>query len=170
MDEEDLITKIHGLPPELFNQIRSEVLTYKLDLTSESKYKRITADYNFPKELRIFSDLRQDCAAQYFTDRYFVFTSVSLFKRFVSVLEQADIDVVCTFHLVTFTSASKQQRKYFKKFCHRPGHEDSNGHQWDRGDYSSSVSTLVKNGELSADDEAIPAGGDVAHVWELEWA
>ena len=84
--DEDIIQRIQALPPELYNQIRAEVLDF--DLTSplaNQRYKPITSSYSFPIHLHINAASRREHAERYFAN-IFVFSSVEVLRKFIAVL------------------------------------------------------------------------------------
>lgn len=85
----ELTERVQALPPELFNQIRDEVIYSQSESNAYSKYRRITAAYHFLTQLHIDKRARQRYAYKYLNHLTFVFTSPELFRKCVLVLAKA---------------------------------------------------------------------------------
>ena len=82
---EEFISRIHGLPPELFDQIRSEVLSYEPPTPNDNGYHFIdvTTTYQFPNILQVDRASRDALSIAYFSQKVFRFYSNELFQKFI---------------------------------------------------------------------------------------
>lgn len=85
---DDLPERIQALPPELFNQIEAEVLTYQ---DSNIRHVYVTAKYEFPKQLHISTAWREQYALRYFANTIFVFASPKVFRSFTSTMDDGHL-------------------------------------------------------------------------------
>lgn len=82
-----LIAKIHALPPEIFNQIRSETIPTHIG-TKVEDWIHLTASFQLPVQLRLNRGIRYDFihSYHYFDRRTFVSTSWDLLGKFVEAV------------------------------------------------------------------------------------
>lgn len=81
---EELMARVHALPPELHHQIRSQVLAIPGPTSNNEQY--ITGDYKFPYQLRLNRALRRETLESYFLGRSLLsFTSLDLLRKFMAV-------------------------------------------------------------------------------------
>lgn len=90
--DDDLISRIHALPPEIFNQIRTEVLT--LDA---AKILRIHSDFTFPKQLHIDRYTRPKAAEQMFQGATVIFNGSRLPIHFTKNLDIKVLELIDRF-------------------------------------------------------------------------
>ena len=88
--DDDLIHHIHDLPPELFHQIKSEVIN---DINLEPgddgfHYEHVTAAYNYPTLLHLSRSSRKELAKRYFGNTILVFPSRKLFHTSILAMDQ----------------------------------------------------------------------------------
>lgn len=87
--EHGLIERIQSLPPELFDQIKSNVLHHHLPEpgSDDFRYEHITAAYKHPLPLHLNRASRQEFAKRYYGSTILVFPSRKVFRRFVMAME-----------------------------------------------------------------------------------
>jgi hypothetical protein len=100
MSGDDLRQRLHDLPPELFNDIQSLVLSTSESRTATPQYIRVTAEYEFPKQLQIDRFHREDFATQFYGNTVFIFDSWGLFRKFMSVMSDAHLSLIIGVRLI----------------------------------------------------------------------
>lgn len=90
--DDSLISRVHDLPPEIFDQIRTEVLT--LDVP---KTLRLRSGFAFPKPLHIDRYTRQKAAEQIFQDGTVIFTGSKLLDSFTKNFDIKFLDLINRF-------------------------------------------------------------------------
>lgn len=78
--DDALITRVHNLPPELYNQIRAEVLEPDIPISSQKcpVITQVNASFKFPVQLHVDRTTRSAFQAKFLTDVYFESDSVDL--------------------------------------------------------------------------------------------
>lgn len=91
-----LISKIHALPSELYNQIRAEVFSNVVDFTTSHN---ITSTFKFPYHLHINRGSRQDFLTQTSATE-FTFISWDLLIKFYRIAQEMNPRPNFTFNMV----------------------------------------------------------------------
>lgn len=94
--DDNLIKRVHALPPELFNQIRDEVLD-----PPTSKVITIDASFNYPVQMRINRSHREAFCKKYFQNAILKFDSVRILSKFCILLEALDESCIETIRCFT---------------------------------------------------------------------
>lgn len=86
--EEELSKRIQDLPPELFNQIQDEVLSYEPPAPNANGYHFIdvTRMYRFPNFLQIDRSTRESLSIDYYSQKVFRFSCAEDFVGFITAM------------------------------------------------------------------------------------
>ena len=87
----NLTQRVQDLPPELFIQIREDVLLSlkcSIPASKEFVYDHITANHVYPTALHLTHDARQAFGAQYFKNYFLIFDSATIFRNYVFALDE----------------------------------------------------------------------------------
>lgn len=103
----DLREKVQSLPPELFNQVRDEVmkcesLESKLECLTCGPLFHIDQLFRYPKLLHINKHYRRTVAMKLFAATSLRFSSIDVFNRFDDTLDPKFLELVDCFMLVYF--------------------------------------------------------------------
>lgn len=163
----ELTERVQALPPELFNQIRNEVINTEPDFNPFSPYKRITAQYKFPKQLHIDKRTRQLYAYKHLNRLTFVFTCPERFREYVIVMAQAGFPTDCKFDLII---PHNDDREFEQRFLIKTYNEASRHQRYIRyADQHVWTKNLIEDGGILAGDECLENAGGTAAVLTIRW-
>lgn len=94
---DDLITRVHALPPELFNLVRAEVLSCD---NISAKFVHITWSYRFPKALHIDKHNRYATLQTYYSNKIFMFPNGLIAYNFVTTLSHQALTIAKGFRIM----------------------------------------------------------------------
>lgn len=144
MDEE-LIERVHALPPEIFNQIREDVLNAEIDVREVSavtndgaaattKTLPITASFKYPVQLHINQQQRKAFAANLFTNATLEFDSAVVLNEFYSFLGPAFIDLIRVIEFIYNGEMTSAEHEAVDGFCRYANAHGTEFHGFDFGD------------------------------------
>lgn len=96
---EDLTANIHSLPPELFNQIREEVLSLEVTI-SNTEYIHITPAFRFPELLHIDRTSREALAESYYANKVLIFRTAETANKLLMAMEDKHLRILYGFRIV----------------------------------------------------------------------
>lgn len=122
-----LIRRVHDLPPELFEQIREEVLSYDppLQRTNGYYFVHATSEYKLPSILQVDRSSRDTLSSAYLYCRVFRFSSVGLFRNFINSLSDTHFKLAAGFQAWYPRKAShdRQDLEAFMSYVHKRAHK-----------------------------------------------
>ena len=110
----NLVQRVQDLPPELFNQIQSLVLSTSKYSADDPQYIRVTAAYEFPKQLQIDRFHRDEFATSFYCKTVFIFKSWDLFRKFVSAISDAHLALTKGLRLTKLVRPEHLEREAFR--------------------------------------------------------
>ena len=99
----NLTQRVQDLPPELFIQIREDVLLSlkcSIPAPKELVYEKITATHIYPTALHLTHDAREAFGAQYFKNYTLIFDSATVFRNYVFALDEKFLKLTPGFRIL----------------------------------------------------------------------
>lgn len=153
-----LISRIHALPPELYNQIRDEVLAIQTPNKTH-----VIATYKFPYNFHLNKASRKHFVTSYLNQVTFVCTSWDVLKQFLAVLRSSQLQLSCRFEMIHFGRVISAHLREFEILDRVAGrHFRRRAATW-------TVKHHAWAAQYLAADGFTVGRRDIITVWELRW-